>query len=126
MKEIPHLLVIEDDPSFRRLVSTALVYHGYAVNPVPNGEEGLERIRTFKHDAVITDFRMRGLSGLELVQKLHEEKPDLPIIIMTGYGKSEEILEATKEGAEAYLLKPFVIYELLLMVEKALMKKSSS
>jgi DNA-binding NtrC family response regulator len=70
-------------------------------------------------DVVITDLKMPGLSGLELVEQLHATKPKLPIILMTAFGTTETAIEATKRGAYDYLLKPFDMAELLHLVAKS-------
>ncbi|HEV7924699.1 MAG TPA: sigma-54 dependent transcriptional regulator, partial [Verrucomicrobiae bacterium] len=83
------------------------------------GDEGLERAEVEFHDVVVTDLRLPGLGGLELVGRLHATKPKQPIILMTAHGTTETAIEATKLGACDYLLKPFEADELLDMVANA-------
>ena len=71
------------------------------------GDEGLARAQRDPFDLVITDLRLPGLNGLELVKQLHVSRPRLPIILMTAHGTTETAIEATKSGAFDYLLKPF-------------------
>jgi len=83
------------------------------------GDQGLAKAKEQPFDAVITDLKMPGLSGLELVEQLHATKPRLPIIVVTAFGTTETAIEATKLGAYDYLLKPFDMAELLDLVAKA-------
>jgi DNA-binding NtrC family response regulator len=83
------------------------------------GDAGLGRARQEDFEAVITDWKLPGLNGLDLVRELHTAKPRLPIILMTAHGTFETAIEATKLGAYDYLLKPFEMPEFLRMVEKA-------
>ena len=83
------------------------------------GDTGLAQAKEQLFDVVITDLKMPGLSGLELVEQLHAAKPKLPILLMTAFGTTETAIEATKLGAYDYLLKPFDMAELLDLVAKA-------
>ena len=86
---------------------------------VSRGDSGLEQALSKDYNVVITDLRMPGLGGLELVAKLHAAKPKQPIILMTAHGTTETAIEATKRGACDYLLKPFEADELLDLVTSA-------
>src|SRR6185295_3716624 len=83
-------------------------------------DSGLARARAEEFDVVISDLKLPGLSGLDLVRELHEAKPRLPIVLMTAHGTTETAIEATKRGAFDYLLKPFEMPQLLETVSKAL------
>jgi DNA-binding NtrC family response regulator len=83
------------------------------------GDQGLERARTEAFDVVVTDMKLPGLNGLDLVRQLHETRPLLPIILITAHGTTETAIEATKSGAYDYLVKPFEIPELIELVEQA-------
>ena len=83
------------------------------------GDSGLARGRQDDFEVVITDLKLPGVNGLDLVRQLHGAKPRLPIILMTAHGTTETAIEATKLGAYDYLLKPFEMEELLDLVEKA-------
>ncbi len=115
----PHILLIEDDTRSAQSLARLLKGKGYEVVVCHRGDEGLAQARSGTFDAVITDLRMPGLGGLDLVRELHQEKPRLPIVLMTAFGTTETVIEATKHGAFEYLLKPFEMAELLEVVDRA-------
>jgi nitrogen regulation protein NR(I) len=107
------ILLIEDDASAGAALQKVLRAEHYHVDHVRRGDEGLVRARAGHYDLVLTDFRMPGLSGLELIAQLHASNPKLPIIMMTAHGTTKTAIEATKLGACEYLTKPFEADELL-------------
>ena len=115
----PKILLIEDDASTAASLQKVLCAEGYEVDSASRGDDGLERARRQSYDVVISDLRLPGLTGLELVAQLHAEKPKQPIILMTAHGTTETAIEATKQGACDYLLKPFEADELLDLVASA-------
>jgi DNA-binding NtrC family response regulator len=119
MKAKPRILLIEDDAGIVGGLNKELQAEGYEVVVAARGDDGLAEARQQAFDAVITDLKMPGLSGLQLVEQLHAVKPKLPIIMMTGFGTTETAIEATKLGAYDYLLKPLDMAELLDSVAKA-------
>src|ERR1051325_3448446 len=119
MKSKPKILLIEDDAGIVGGLKKELQVEGYEVAVAERGDTGLAQAKEQRFDVVITDLKMPGLSGLELVEQLHAAKPKLPIILMTAFGTTETAIEATKLGAYEYLLKPFVMAELLDLVAKA-------
>jgi nitrogen regulation protein NR(I) len=100
-------------------LDTVLADEGYQAVWEKRGDAGLKRAREEKFETVITDLRLPGLGGLELVRLLHEAKPHLPIILMTAHGTADTAIEAMKFGAFDYLLKPFEMPELLNLLGKA-------
>ncbi|MCI0535100.1 MAG: sigma-54 dependent transcriptional regulator [Verrucomicrobiales bacterium] len=108
-----NILLIEDDRSTASALQKVLQDEGYAVQVAGRGDEGLTEARQRPCDLVITDLRLPGLSGLELVAQLHAAKPKLPIIMMTAHGTTETAIQAMKLGACEYLVKPFEADELL-------------
>ncbi|HMJ88235.1 MAG TPA: sigma-54 dependent transcriptional regulator [Candidatus Acidoferrum sp.] len=113
------ILLIEDDASAGAALQKVLRAEGYDVDHARRGDEGLDQARAEIYDLVLTDFRMPGLSGLELIAQLHASNPRLPIIMMTAHGTTETAIEATKLGACEYLTKPFEADELLDRVASA-------
>jgi DNA-binding NtrC family response regulator len=113
------ILLIEDDPSTGAAVEKVLVAEGFAVELVRRGEEALARAARNQFDLVITDFKLPGISGLQLIEQLHQSAPRLPIILMTAHGTTEIAIEATKLGALEYLTKPVDPDELLDRVGEA-------
>jgi DNA-binding NtrC family response regulator len=115
----PTILLIEDDASTAASLEKVLRAEGYEVTHSGRGDAGLEQAQKRSFDVVVTDLRLPGLGGLELVAQLHETKPKQAIILMTAHGTTETAIEATKLGACDYLLKPFEPDELLDMVAAA-------
>ena len=101
--------------TLRRLLSE----EGHQVEIETRGDQGLERARTQAFDVVITDMKLPGLNGLDLVRELHAVRPRLPIILVTAHGTTETAIEAIKSGAYDYLVKPFEMPELIELVEQA-------
>jgi DNA-binding NtrC family response regulator len=115
----PKILLIEDDASTAASLQKVLCAEGYEVDTAARGDEGLARARQHNYNVVVTDLRLPGLSGLELVAQLHTAKPKQPIILMTAHGTTETAIEATKLGACDYLLKPFEADELFDLIASA-------
>jgi nitrogen regulation protein NR(I) len=113
------ILLIEDDrreaSSLERLLGT----DGYEVTVAHRGDDGLRLAQTCTFDVVVSDLRMPGLDGLQIIRQLHAAKPRLPIVLMTAFGTTEETIEATKHGAFEYLRKPFKMEEFLGIAAKA-------
>jgi DNA-binding NtrC family response regulator len=113
------ILLIEDDAGIRDTLRRVLIEEGHDVEVEKRGDDGLTRANKDRFNLVITDLKMPGLSGLELVRQLHTAQPRLPIILVTAYGTTETAIEATKYGAYDYVLKPFNVPGLLDLVRKA-------
>ena len=108
------LLLVEDDEVFLRPLHRTLELKGYEVLPAQSGEEALDALRSEDVDLVLTDRRLAGMDGIELVRQIKAEHPDLAVVVMTAYGTIESAVEAMRLGAEDYLVKPFKAAELLL------------
>ncbi|MDQ3621216.1 MAG: sigma-54 dependent transcriptional regulator [Verrucomicrobiota bacterium] len=113
------ILLVEDDAAIACSLQRLLGRNGYRVTHCARGDEGLARARRERLDLVLSDFKLPGLSGLELAAQLHAVRPLLPVIVMTAHGTTETAIEATRLGAYDYLLKPFAAEELLELVRKA-------
>ena len=113
------ILLVEDDPGIVVSLRRLLTEEGHQVEIDTRGDTGLERARGNQFDLVITDMKLPGLNGLELVRDLHAARPRLPNILITAHGTTETAIEATKSGAYDYLLKPFEMPELIELVEQA-------
>lgn len=114
-----NILLIEDDTRAAAALEKLLKSEGYAVAVAHRGDQGLSRAQVEDFDAVITDLRLPGMDGLEVVRRLHAAKPRLPIILITAFGSTETVIEATKKGAFEYLVKPFEMEDLLAITAKA-------
>ncbi len=115
----PRILVIEDDNRSAQSLDRLLRSQGYSVSIAHHGEQGLAQAQAEVFDLVITDFRLPGLDGLELVRRLHQARPRLPVIFMTAFGTTDTAIEATKYGAFEYIVKPFDVAEMLDVVRRA-------
>ena len=113
------ILLIEDDASIASSLQIVLEAEGHSVAIEARGDKGLDRAQSETFDVVVTDLKLPGLDGLELVRQLHALQPRLPIILMTAHGTSETAIEATKLGAFDYLVKPFEMEELIALLEQA-------
>jgi len=114
------VLLIEDDRNIATGLQKAMRVNGYDVVLQTRGDDGLNQALSEPFDIVITDLRLPGTDGLELVRQLHHARPKLPIILITAHGSTETAIEATKWGAFDYLPKPFEVEELLDLTGKAL------
>jgi nitrogen regulation protein NR(I) len=113
------ILLIEDDAGITDTLQRVLAEEGHEVVVRKRGDDGLACASGESFNAVITDLRLPGLDGLELIRQLHAAQPRLPIILVTAFGTTETAIEATKLGAYDYLLKPFNIPEMIELVRKA-------
>jgi two-component system NtrC family response regulator len=114
------ILLIEDDPAGRELAAFNLEKAGHPVDAVASGEAGLEQFDPGRHGMVITDIRMPGVSGMDVLGKIKERSPATPVLVITAYGDVETAVEAMKLGAVDFIGKPFNRDHLLLVVERAL------
>lgn len=119
MPRIPHILLIEDDTSLAANLCDVLTEDGFRVSVCHRGDEGLRRAGDDECDVVLTDLRLPGLGGLELVRQLHDAQPRLPVVLMTAHGTIETAIEATKLGAYDYLQKPFEMPALISVLHLA-------
>jgi nitrogen regulation protein NR(I) len=113
------ILLIDDDPGIVDTLSRVLTDEGYEVAVEKRGDDGIAHAAGDTFNVVITDLKMPGLNGLELVRQLHAARPRLPIILITAFGSTQTAIEATKFGAYDYLLKPFEIPQLLDLIRRA-------
>ncbi|SDN79855.1 two-component system, NtrC family, nitrogen regulation response regulator NtrX [Desulfonauticus submarinus] len=115
---MPRILIIDDEEDIRFSLKGILEDEGYEVIEVPSGEEGLELI--FKVDLVFLDIWLPGIDGIEVLKKIHEVLPDLPVVMISGHGTIETAVQAIKIGAYDFIEKPLSLEKVLLVVEKGL------
>lgn len=101
-----HVLVVDDEGAIRYSISKTLQRIGYQVTAVESGEKALEVMADQNFDVVLTDIRMPGLTGVELLGKIKEQAPDAIVILMTGYASLGTAVESLRLGAHDYLIKP--------------------
>lgn len=114
------ILVIDDEKNQRTVLAKFLESQGYKVFSAASGEEGLEIIKSKVLDAVITDMKMKGMSGKELLKETKKINPILPVIVITAFGSVEDAVEVMRLGAADYITKPVNLQELLIKLKKEL------
>jgi two-component system response regulator HydG len=118
------ILIVEDEAQMCDLLDSFFSDKGYKVTTVQNGEEAVARLAEEDYALVITDIKLPGMSGLELLARMRLEWQDVAVIIMTAFSSISSAVEAMKLGAEDYIGKPFQLDELAITVEKALERRS--
>src|ERR1700675_1085316 len=99
------ILIVEDDEIFLRPLQRTLEVAGYDVSVTPSGEEALDALKGDDVDLVLTDKRLPGMDGVELVRRIRADHPDLAVIVMTAYGTIESAVEAVRRGGRGSLLQ---------------------
>ncbi len=120
------ILVVEDERSMREVLRILLEEEAYEVTVASSGPEGIEYIRRNLFDLIITDIKMPGADGFEVLREAREISPSALVIMVTAFGTTESAVEAMKKGAYDYIHKPFKIDEIRLIVKKAFEKKNLS
>ncbi|MGJ8652823.1 MAG: sigma-54-dependent transcriptional regulator [Opitutaceae bacterium] len=115
----PTILIIDDDDDLRYSLKRVLSGKNYHVIEAASGEEGLEMVQKHKVQVILLDNRMKGMSGMEALQHLRGMNPNAMIILMTAYGTTQTTIEAMKFGAFDYVMKPFDLKKILLLIESA-------
>ena len=116
----PRVLVADDEASIRELLSKTLALAEYDVDLAQDGRSALERVRTTEYDLLITDLKMPGVDGLSVIREARRFRPELPIIIITGFSTEASAIEALNLGVSGYLTKPFRVPKVLATAAKAL------
>ncbi len=114
------ILVVDDEASIRRTLREILEYEDYTVETAVDGEEALEHIREESYDLVLLDVKMPKRDGMEVLKTVAEERPELPVVMISGHGTVETAVESTKLGAYDFIEKPPDLNRLLLTVRNAL------
>lgn len=117
------ILVVDDDNAVCNFISTLLNKHGYSVIACESGKEALAKLQDNKIDAVLTDIIMPVVSGVEILEKIHETNPEIPVILMTGYPDIDTAVDAIKKGVFDFIVKPYKPEQLIHSLEKALKYK---
>ena len=114
------ILIIDDEAAIRESLETLLTLEGYTVEMAPEGDSGLERIDRFSYDLVLLDLALPGKNGLEILHLIRERHPDLPVIMITAYGKVDNVVEAIRTGAQNFVQKPWDNEKLLADIRSAI------
>jgi len=113
------ILVVDDEKGQREILTAILTRESYRIVDVPGGREALERLKEEEFDLVLTDLKMRGMTGMELLENILTENPNQCIVIMTAHGTIDSAVDAMRKGAFDYLEKPLDRQDLLLTLERA-------
>ena len=117
------VLVVDDDVAVGKVLSGILEQEGFLARYVSSGADALKRVEIERVDVVITDLRMPGMDGMELLGRLKKEHPELPVIMLTAHGTVALAVDAMKAGASEFVLKPFDRDELLFVIRKELQRE---
>ncbi|HEY1800921.1 MAG TPA: sigma-54 dependent transcriptional regulator [Terriglobales bacterium] len=117
---MPTILIVEDEAKMRRLLELDLADAGLQTVSAPDAETGLKLFRENAVDLIVTDLKLPGMSGLNFLQAVKNTNTAVPVIVMTAFGTVETAVEAMKAGASDYVLKPFSLAELRMIVQKEL------
>ncbi len=118
------ILVVDDEESMRRMLTILLEEEGFPVEAVDSAESAIGALSKASYDLVLSDIRMPGLSGIDLLKWLREEELDSEVILLTAFASTDSAIDALKYGAFDYVTKPFQVDELLHIVRQALEKRS--
>lgn len=120
IENMAKILLVDDEPSILSVLGTLLKAEGYDVTAALGGQKGKECVTSEQFDLMLTDIRMSPLNGMELLKLVHDERPAMPVIMLTAFGSVETAIDALKLGAFDYITKPFKVDELLITVQRAL------
>ena len=119
----PRILVVEDEAAIRDGLADVLVYHGYRVDAVADGHEGLRKALSGQYDLLLLDVMLPGRDGFAICNEVRQADRDQPIIMLTAKTSDDDIVNGLALGADDYIAKPFSIAELVLRV-KAVLRRS--
>ncbi|HMD30414.1 MAG TPA: sigma-54 dependent transcriptional regulator [Candidatus Acidoferrales bacterium] len=115
-----NILIVEDEARMRRLLELSLGEEGYNTISADSAEAGLKLAERESVDLVLTDLKLPGMTGLQLLEGMRRVRADMPVVVMTAYGTVESAVEAMKAGASDYVLKPFSLDEIKMVVKREL------
>src|SRR5437773_2823364 len=117
---MPAILIVEDEAKMRRLLEVKLGEEGFTTLSAGDAESGLKLLRENSVDLIVTDLKLPGMNGLEFLQAVKRQNSALPVVVMTAFGSVETAVEAMKAGASDYVLKPFSLTEMRMVIHKEL------
>ncbi len=120
------VLIVDDEKLMRISLESQLKKEGYQVRSVDNATEGLKMVMSEDYDVVVTDLRLSGMNGMELLKEIKKYNQEIIVVIMTAYGTLESAVSAIKDGAYDYIAKPFSTDELIIKLQRALHHKNTA
>lgn len=123
MPDTKSILIIDDEAGLRDLMSRLFTDSGFETAVAPDGTSGLRMARENDYDLIILDMSLPKMSGLEVLENIKEDKPDVPVIMVTAYGSTQTAIEALRLGAYDFIAKPFDLDELQMTADRALAQR---
>ena len=120
------IFIVDDELVMRKSLSGWLERDGYEVDTAKSGEEAIEKLKKTRFDLLLVDIKMEGISGLDVLKHVRENDPDVAVVMITAYGSISTAIEAMKNGAHDYLLKPFDPDELGVLIEKIIEQQAQA
>ena len=121
---MPKILIIDDEKSIRNTLRDILTYEKFEVDEAGDGAEGIRKAESGNFDLILCDIKMPKMDGIEVLEKLHEINPDIPVVMISGHGTIETAVEAIKKGAFDFISKPPDLNRLLVTLRNALDRNS--
>jgi two-component system response regulator AtoC len=118
------LLVVDDDSAMRQMLDSLFTEQGYRVRVASSAKEALDLVGDIEFDAVLSDIKMPGTSGIDLVGELRDLRPETPVVLMTAFGSIDSAVEAMRAGAFDYITKPFEPDAVLITMERAVERRA--
>lgn len=114
------VLLVDDEPSVREMLADFLELNNFICMQATNGEAAVDYTKREKFDLIIMDIRMPGVSGIDALRTIKEETPEQPVVMVTAVNEAETAVEAMRLGAYDYVMKPFVLRDMLLVIDHAI------
>ncbi len=114
------ILFVDDEPKICQLIKELFKQEGYQIDTSLSGIEALEMMKEYNYQMLITDLKMPGIDGLELIRRAKREQPEISTIMVTGYATIETVVQSLKHGVDDYITKPFNIFEMKKAVKRSL------
>lgn len=118
-----HVLIVDDELEFLDLMQNRLHKRGFTVETASTGEKALQLVGTADYDAMVLDVKMPGIDGIEVLRRVKQLRPDLPVLLLTGHASMEAAMTGVKSGAVDYLLKPVPINDLIMRLRDIASRK---
>lgn len=120
MPEKSRILVVDDEETLRTVLSTELTSEGYEVSTAADGGEAIELVKDNNYDLVLLDIKMPNVDGFEVLKFVKGNKPDVKVIMLTGFADLKNAIESKRLGAEDFVSKPYDLVDLLTTIERVL------
>lgn len=117
------ILIVDDDETIRKVLEAILLDEGYIIDSADTAKKAIEKSQKEFYNLALLDVRLPDMEGIELLTKLHDTKPKLRKIIITGYPTLQNAVAAVNKGADAYIMKPFDVEKMLHTIKEQLKKQ---